>query len=121
MKHAVRFLTRMNWGRMIPVLLCHLGLRLNAMKLTINCDHVFEILTRGPFPSGDPQDAAVEMHLLACHECRELAEALRPAVDLFHESIPVGEQEELPGYRGALCRLTGESSRERVGTLMKTS
>jgi hypothetical protein len=58
----------------------------------MNCDQVFDILTRGPFPSGDAADAAVERHLAACHECRRLAEALRPAVELFHESIGPDER-----------------------------
>jgi hypothetical protein len=68
----------------------------------MNCDQVFDILTRGPFPAGEPSDAAVERHLCACHECRELAEALQPSVSLFHESINPDEGAELPGYRGAL-------------------
>ncbi|MBM4005653.1 MAG: hypothetical protein FJ295_20580 [Planctomycetes bacterium] len=69
----------------------------------MNCDQVFDALTRGPFPSGDASDASVERHLLACHECRQLAEALRPAVALFHESVPAHELDDLPGYQGALC------------------
>lgn len=68
----------------------------------MNCDRVFEILTRGPFPTGDASDAAVEQHLRACHECRQLAEALRPAVELFHEAIEPGDGDDLPGYRGEL-------------------
>jgi len=66
----------------------------------MNCDHVFDILTRGPFPAGEPTDDAVERHLGRCHECRQLAEALRPAVDLLHEAVDVEEHEQLPGYRG---------------------
>src|SRR5262249_6617771 len=85
----------------------------NVMKRTINCDQVFEILTRGPFPSGDPNDAAVELHLLACHECRELAEALRPPVNLFHESMPFSQHVDLPGYSGALCRSDDGGANER--------
>jgi hypothetical protein len=68
----------------------------------MNCDLVFEILTRGPFPSGEPTDASVELHLTRCHECRQLAEALRPAVALFHEVLSDGEDaRSLPGYYGA--------------------
>jgi hypothetical protein len=68
----------------------------------MNCDLVFEILTRGPFPSGEPTDASVELHLTRCHECRQLAEALRPAVELFHEALSEGEDaRSLPGYYGA--------------------
>lgn len=69
----------------------------------MNCDLVFEILTRGPFPSGEPTDVSVELHLARCHECRELAEALRPAVALFHEALASEEEaRHLPGYYGAL-------------------
>ncbi len=68
----------------------------------MNCDRVFEILTAGPFPSGQPHDAYVESHLLVCHDCRQLAEALRPALELFHESIDPNEVCDLPGYHGSL-------------------
>jgi hypothetical protein len=68
----------------------------------MNCDLVFEVLTRGPFPSGEPTDASVERHLARCHECRRLAEALRPAVELFHEALADDEDaRSLPGYYGA--------------------
>lgn len=70
------------------------------MAKLICCDDVFDILTRGPFPTGDDHDDEVELHLRACHECRQLAEALRPAVGLIHEAIE--EERELPSYRGAL-------------------
>lgn len=66
----------------------------------MKCDHVFDILTRGPFPAGESTDDAVERHLGRCHECRQLAEALRPAVELLHEAVDVEEHEQLPGYRG---------------------
>lgn len=66
----------------------------------IHCDNVFDVLTRGPFPTGHESDAAVERHLAGCHECRELAEALSPAVQLFHEALAPSEGQELPGYRG---------------------
>ena len=72
------------------------------MNSLMNCDHVFDILTRAPFPAGEATDTDVEHHLRACHECRQLAEALRPAVDLFHESIPSDESFDLPGYMGDL-------------------
>jgi predicted anti-sigma-YlaC factor YlaD len=67
------------------------------MKLLLDCDDVFDRLTRGPFPSGAEDDGAVEAHLRVCHECRELAEALRPAVDLLHNAYP---GEALPSYQG---------------------
>jgi hypothetical protein len=71
-------------------------------KTLLNCDQVFEVLTRGPFPTGEPEDDAVERHLRACHECRRLAEALRPAVALLHEAIETDEATALPEYQGAL-------------------
>jgi hypothetical protein len=70
--------------------------------MLLNCDQVFDVLTRGPFPTGEPEDEAVERHLRACHECRQLAEALRPAVALLHEAISADEALELPEYQGAL-------------------
>lgn len=75
------------------------------MKLLIHCDEVFDILTRGPFPSGHESDPAVEHHLRCCHDCRQLAEALRPAVELFHESLADDEAAHLPGYQGEVTPL----------------
>lgn len=66
----------------------------------MNCDQVFDVLTRGPFPTGNVSDASVERHLAACHECRELAVALEPAVQLLHESLSSHESPSLPGYQG---------------------
>ncbi len=74
-------------------------------KLLMNCDQVFDVLTRGPFPTGDASDAAVEHHLRACHACRTLAEALQPAVEILHESISAAEATGLPEYQGVLARL----------------
>jgi len=71
-------------------------------KLLMNCDQVFDVLTRGPFPTGDDSDEAVERHLRACHECRQLAEALQPAVELLHESLSSEQASDLPAYQGAL-------------------
>jgi len=68
----------------------------------MKCDQVFEVLTRGPFPSGSSDDANVELHLEACHDCRQLADALRPAADMFHEAMPHNEHDDLPGYQGSL-------------------
>ena len=68
------------------------------MSSSIECDHVFAILTRGPFPSGDVTDEEVERHLELCDSCREIAEALRPASDLFHESVSLFELNDLPRY-----------------------
>src|SRR3954449_12551116 len=78
-------------------------MRSNVVKRPLlNCDQVFDVLTRGPFPTGEPQDEAVERHLRACHECRQLAEALRPAVALLHEAVSGEEAEQLPEYQGSL-------------------
>jgi hypothetical protein len=71
-------------------------------NLLLNCDQVFEVLTRGPFPSGAPSDEGVEHHLRACHDCRQLAEALRPAVAMLHESIGRDRAGDLPEYQGSL-------------------
>jgi hypothetical protein len=64
----------------------------------MNCDQVFDVLTRGPFPTGTPCDAQVEAHLADCAECGRLAEALRPALELFQEAIGPEESRDLPGY-----------------------
>lgn len=66
----------------------------------ILCDEVFEILTRGPFPTGAPSDGIVESHLTHCDACRQLAEALRPAVELFQEAVTPEESRTLPSYWG---------------------
>jgi hypothetical protein len=71
-------------------------------RLLLNCDQVFDVLTRGPFPTGEPKDEAVEHHLRACHECRRLAEALRPAVALMHEAVTSDQAIDLPEYQGSL-------------------
>jgi hypothetical protein len=71
-------------------------------KLLLNCDQVFEVLTRGPFPTGDASDESVEHHLRACHECRQLAEALRPAVAVLHEAVSAEHALDLPEYQGSL-------------------
>ncbi|RCS40653.1 hypothetical protein DTL42_25120 [Bremerella cremea] len=54
------------------------------------CDDVFDVLTRGPFPTGQHDtDFPVQRHLTVCHSCRELAEALRPVTAVLAE----GQQE----------------------------
>jgi hypothetical protein len=72
-------------------------------KPLMNCDQVFEVLTRGPFPTGQAGDDDVERHLRACHECRQLAEALQPAVELLHESLDPAQNADLPEYQGVLA------------------
>jgi hypothetical protein len=66
----------------------------------MDCDQVFMILTRGPFPTGEAWDEQVESHLESCSECWRLAEALRPALEVFQEAVPPAESRELPGYWG---------------------
>ena len=66
----------------------------------MDCDQVFKILTRGPFPTGEPSDEAVEAHLETCADCWRLAEALRPALEVVQEAIPAAESRTLPGYWG---------------------
>lgn len=66
----------------------------------MDCDQVFMILTRGPFPTGEPWDEDVESHLETCADCWRLAEALRPALEIFQEAVPPSEGRDLPGYWG---------------------
>jgi hypothetical protein len=66
----------------------------------MDCDRVFMILTRGPFPTGEPWDEVVETHLETCGDCWRLAEALRPALEVFQEAVPPAESRGLPGYWG---------------------
>jgi hypothetical protein len=84
----------------------------------MDCDQVFMILTRGPFPAGEPTDEQVESHLETCGDCWRLAEALRPALEVFQEAVPAIEGRELPGYWGdarptpaATMRLTSTAAR----------
>jgi len=77
----------------------------------MNCDQVFDILTRGPFPTGTSCDPPVESHLTVCAECRRLAEALRPALELFQEAISPEESRDLPGY---WCALSAEPQQPAV-------
>src|SRR5262245_32650780 len=66
----------------------------------MDCDQVFTILTRGPFPTGEAWDEQVEAHLETCGDCWRLAEALRPALEVFQEAVPPAESRDLPGYWG---------------------
>lgn len=66
----------------------------------MDCDQVFMILTRGPFPTGEAWDEEVESHLETCSDCWRLAEALRPALEVFQEAVPPAEGRDLPGYWG---------------------
>jgi hypothetical protein len=67
---------------------------------SMDCDQVFMILTRGPFPTGESWDEQVESHLEQCGDCWRLAEALRPALEVFQEAVPPSEGRDLPGYWG---------------------
>lgn len=84
------------------------------MKLLLNCDQVFDVLTRGPFPTGDASDEPVEHHLRACHECRRLAEALRPAVELMHESLGPDAAVDLPEYQGVLAAVEHSVATDQI-------
>lgn len=66
----------------------------------LDCDDVFDVLTRGPFPTGKSVDRLVDQHLVECAACRRLAEALRPAVELLRESVAPEEGRDLPSYAG---------------------
>ncbi len=66
----------------------------------MNCDQVFDKLTRGPFPTGAADDRAVEDHLEQCESCRRLAQALQPALELFEEAVGPAESQNLPAYWG---------------------
>jgi len=96
------------WRCVITAFWCSGGANLGseaaiALKGTdMNCDRVFMVLTRGPFPSGAAEDPAVEDHLLSCASCRRLALALQPAIELFEEATPLDEKDELPTYWGQL-------------------
>jgi hypothetical protein len=74
----------------------------------MNCDQVFSILTRGPFPSGESTDAAVEAHLSFCSECRHFADALRPDGSSDAETLIPEESRGLPYYWGLAA--TGDES-----------
>ena len=85
----------------------------------MNCDDVFRILTRGPFPCGDPSDEAVERHLAKCDACRRLAEALQPAIELTEESVAPEESSNLPAYWGELFHPSLRIPEAPVGTQSK--
>ena len=51
------------------------------MNHRLTCDEVFDQLTRAPFPAGEETDHRVDEHLQVCHDCRQMAEALRPATE----------------------------------------
>lgn len=93
------------------------------------CDDVFEVLTRGPFPTGEQAtDFPVERHLTVCHSCRELAEALRPATELLAENQAddgIGSSAEKNGWPVYLAAEANDDCRflpdqvERPGTAVE--
>ena len=82
----------------------------------IDCDRVFDVLTRGPFPTGGADDAAVEAHLAKCHDCARLAAALRPAIELFEEAVGPDEGHDLPSYWGEVAVESSERRAARADT-----
>jgi hypothetical protein len=84
--------------------------------LAMDCEQVFKILTRGPFPTGEAWDEQVENHLENCADCWRLAEALRPALEVFQEAVPPAESRELPGYWGDARPATGAIAEVANGT-----
>jgi hypothetical protein len=74
----------------------------------MNCDQVFDVLTRGPFPTGAASDDIVERHLAGCGDCRRLAHALRPAIELFEEAVAPEESRGLPAYWGEACQASSD-------------
>jgi hypothetical protein len=79
------------------------------------------VLTRGPFPTGEVWDEEVEVHLETCADCWRLAEALRPALEVFQEAVPPSESRELPGYWGdarPTATVVSEMSRSVVRSAM---
>jgi hypothetical protein len=80
-----------------------------TIKQMLDCDQVFDRLTRSPFPSGERDELAVDRHLTQCDSCREIALAMRPAIGLMHEAMD--DFESLPSYRGRLIFSTDESSK----------
>jgi hypothetical protein len=92
----------------------------------MDCDQVFMILTRGPFPTGEAWDEDVEAHLETCAECWRLAEALRPALEVFQEAVPPAEGRDLPGYWGdarpasaVVAELTGTTPRTALAASIR--
>ena len=67
-------------------------------KNLTTCDWVFEQLTAGPLLSDPVDDHGIELHLRCCHECRTLAEAMRPAIGMAHDSLSEAARHDLPSY-----------------------
>ena len=67
----------------------------------IHCDEVFDILTRGPFPTGAPSDGIVESHLNQCR--RSWTKSLRRP-RLFYASEHPPAEVEPAVYQASLER-----------------
>ena len=76
----------------------------------IDCERVFVVLTRGPFPTGEDIDHFVESHLAVCADCRRLAEALSPSDQIVRESLSAEEGRSLPRYDREQLGLAAESA-----------
>jgi hypothetical protein len=74
----------------------------SSLSRVIDCDEVFDRLTAGPFPHGAADDDLIQLHLRCCHDCRTFAEAMRPAIGLFHEAIAEQARVDLPVFTGIL-------------------
>lgn len=75
------------------------------MKTALKCDDVFDLLTAGPLDeSGSDQASDVNEHLRNCDSCRDLAEAMRPALHILHEALPADQLNGLPVYLSASDR-----------------
>lgn len=87
----------------------------------MQCDRVFMVLTQGPFPTGDPDDQAVEDHLLSCESCRRFAMALQPTLDLFDEAEWSEGKDTLPAYWGRLISADDQPSLEETTSTVQTN
>ena len=79
------------------------------MNTLFSCDDVFRELTAGPVAANSQEAEELQQHLLACVECSQLAEALRPARHLLHEAMSEAERKNLPVY---------DASPERLNAIM---
>ncbi len=86
----------------------------------MDCDRVFMVLTKGPFPMGDVDDEALENHLLSCESCRRFAMALQPTLELFEDESETGEKDNLPAYWGRLISADEQTDLEDAPAAVQT-
>src|SRR4029079_11251759 len=98
--YITHFGRRVRDNSCVSRILCQANCSVSNGRAAMDCDQVFMILTCGPFPTGQAWDEQVEAHLESCADCWRLAEALRPALEVFQEAVPPAESRELPGYWG---------------------